>query len=76
MALRSLKAIKELRFILCQTNPQSESLRYESIDEANISQAITKPSDRATLVSQFDNAKTQLPQLSRLSPTVWNELWI
>lgn len=28
MALRNLKGIKELRFILCQTSPASEGLRY------------------------------------------------
>jgi hypothetical protein len=28
MALRNLRGIKELRFILCQTSPASEGLRY------------------------------------------------
>lgn len=30
MALRALKGIRELRFVLCQTSPHSDGLRYAS----------------------------------------------
>ena len=33
MALRNLKGIKELRFILRQSSPASEGLRYDPIND-------------------------------------------
>jgi hypothetical protein len=76
MALRTLKAIKELRFILCQSSPASENLRYDPPHIANTWHRTTRPFGRATLASQSASAKEAPPQQSLLSPTVWRNLSI
>ena len=76
MALRSLKAIKELRFILCQSSPQSENLRYDWIYLVNTLPVTTRPSDRVPLVSQSVSARAALLSPSLRFPMVWSDLWI
>jgi len=44
MALRLLKGVKELRFVLCQSSQHSEPLRYLTIHQENTSHPTTNRS--------------------------------
>lgn len=76
MALRLLKGVRELRFILCQSSNQSEALRYINNEEGNTSLPTMTQFDRVLHASSFESVKTQPQLLSQPSTTEWSKLSI